>query len=520
MSETTTEDGLRRRISELESEAGRLRDILALTKELLTERDPDALLRRIAEVGARAVGAERATIFILDRDRSALVSRVALGLSGSPIAIPDDQGIAGHVARTGETVNVGDAYSDARFLRRVDEETGFRTRTILAVPMRSARGAIAGVIQALNKGGPAGGARFSADDEAILAVLAAQAALALENAREFREVAEAARREHASKEALQAELSGEFVGTSAAIEEVRELALRVAEAPVTVLVSGESGTGKSHVARLIHYKSPRAGKPFVYLNCAAIPETLVESELFGIEKGVATGVEKKVGRIEQAHEGTLFLDEIADMSKDVQAKVLQVLQDREMVRVGGRRPIKVDVRFISATNKDLAKEVEAGRFREDLYYRLNVVNLRIPPLRERKEDLPALVDHLVRKACQEWNKKIPRLSRDALSALTGYGWPGNVRELDNEVRRFLSLAPAGGEIEPRHLSERVRSDAVRQKLGELAQEGTLDEAVRALEEEMIRAALEAVGGNKVQAAKTLGLSREGLRKKMKRYGLE
>jgi Nif-specific regulatory protein len=514
-----SEDALRRRVGELEAEGRKLREVLALARDLITERDPDALLRRIAEVGARAVGAERATIFTLDRGRSALVSRVALGVESGAIAIDVDQGIAGHVVRTGETVNVADAYEDARFLRRVDEETGFRTRAILAAPMRNARGETIGVVQALNKlGSP--GARFTADDEQVLTALGIHAAIALENARAFREVSEAARREHAEKAALQGELMGEFVGASAAVAEVRDLALKVAEAPVTVLITGESGTGKSHVARLIHYTSPRAGKPFVYLNCAAIPETLVESELFGIEKGVATGVERKVGRIEQAHEGTLFLDEIADMSKEVQAKVLQVLQDREMVRVGGRKPIKVDVRFISATNKDLAKEVDAGRFREDLYYRLNVVNLRIPPLRERKEDLPALVDHLLRKACQEWNRKMPRLTREATEALLAYDWPGNVRELDNEVRRFISLAPAGGDIEPRHLSERVRSQAVRRKMGALAHQGTLEEAVRALEEEMIRSALEAVRGNKVQAARMLGLSREGLRKKMKRYGLE
>jgi Nif-specific regulatory protein len=496
---------------------GPLRDILALTRDLLTERDPDAMLRRIAEVAARAVEAERATIFTHDPEARALVSRVALGVEARPLALPDDRGVAGHVFKEGREVLVADAYKDPRFLRKIDEETGFRTRSIAAVPMRALSGATIGVLQALNKSGENG---FGTDDLELLSTLAAQAAIALENARAWREVAARAHSAETAREALQGELSGEFVGVSMAIHEVRALALKVAASPVTVLLTGESGTGKSHIARLIHYQSQRAGKPFVYLNCAALPEALVEAELFGIEKGVATGVERNIGRIEQANEGTLFLDEIADMSAEVQAKVLMVLQERELVRVGGRRTIKVDVRFIAATNKDLPKEVEAGRFREDLFYRLSVVNIAIPPLRERKEDLPRLLDHLLRRVCQEFNRKIPRIGPGALEALLAYGWPGNVREVDNEVRRLVSLAPPGGEVEERHLSDRVRSNAVREKLGSLAGRGTLGEATRALEEEMIRSALGAVGGNKVQAARMLGLSREGLRKKMNRYGLD
>ncbi len=502
--------------------SGPLREILELTRDLLTERDPDALLRRIAEVAARATQAERATIFTHDRERRLLVSRVALGVEAGPIRVPDDEGIVGKVFKSGAEIVVDDCYADARFSSRVDGETGFRSRSLLTVPMRGARGEAVGVLQAVNKkpAGDGGAARFGEQDRELLTVLAAQAAIALENARAWREVSARAETAEGARSALADALSGEFVGRSVASLEVRALAAQVAESPVTVLITGESGTGKTHIARLIHYKSPRAGKPFVYLNCAALPAPLVESELFGIEKGVATGVDRNVGRIEQANEGTLFLDEIADMSLEVQAKVLMVLQERELVRVGGRRTIKVDVRFISATNKDLPEEVRAGRFREDLFYRLSVVNLAIPPLRDRREDLPELVDHLLRKACQEYNRKIPRICAAAMAALSAYDWPGNVREVDNEVRRLVSLAPPGGEVQERHLSERVRSRAVRERLGALAGHGTLDEATRALEEEMIRSALEAVGWNKVHAARMLGLSREGLRKKMKRYGLE
>jgi transcriptional regulator with PAS, ATPase and Fis domain len=314
-------------------------------------------------------------------------------------------------------------------------------------------------------------------------------------------------------------IAGEFVGGSESIRHVRRVAHQVAGAPVTVLLTGESGTGKTLIARLIHEKSERAGKPFVTINCAAIPEPLVEAELFGIERGVATGVEAKIGRVEQAHEGTLFLDEIADMSPDVQAKVLMVLQERELYRVGGRRPIKVDVRVIAATNRDLSREIAAERFREDLFYRLAVVNLWIPPLRERREDLFPLLEHLFRRASRELQRPAPRLSRAALEALVAYEWPGNVREVDNEVRRLVSLLAPGEEVEERHLSERVRSRAVRERMGALVGRGTLAEAVRALEEEMIRAALEASGGNKLRTARVLGLSREGLRKKMRRYGI-
>ncbi len=521
------------RVRELEGRLARLRELLSVTVELNSEHDPDTLLRRIAEVGARAVRADRATIFTLDRQRNELCSRIALGLGdGLAIAIGADQGIAGHVATTGQVVNLADAYEDSRFLRRVDEETGYRTRSLLAVPMRNARAEIIGVIQALNKLAPEAGAGvvgappavfFTAEDAEVLEVLAAQAAIALENARGFREIRAAAERAAGERDRLRGELeqaAAEFIGISKKVREVREIGLRVAKSPVTVLITGESGTGKSHIARLIHLHSERYAGPFVYLNCAAIPETLVESELFGIERGVATGVEKKIGRIEAASGGTMFLDEIGDMSLQVQAKILQVLQEREVVRVGGRKPLPIDVRFVSATNKDLVQEIQDQRFREDLFYRLNVVTLRIPPLRERREDVVPLVFHLLEKVCQEYNRKIPHISREALNALAEYDWPGNVRELDNEVRRFISLAPPGGTIELHHLSDHVRTGLVRRAMGGLAGRGTLEEAVAALEQEMIRSALAAEGGNKVRTAKLLGLSREGLRKKMKRYALE
>jgi len=496
-----------------------LHEVLALTRELLVERDPDALLRRISEIAARATGAERALIFVHDFERRdlALIPPAGGADPGREVRVPEEKGLEGHVFRTGDALNLEDARKDPRRLAAVDEALGAETRSLLAVPLRGQGGERLGVLEAANK---AGLARFTDEDLEILSVLAAQAAIALENARSWRLAIERAASAEIARGALVDELAGEFVGGSDAIRHVRRTAQQVAQAPVTVLVTGESGTGKSHIARLIHYKSPRAGKPFVYLNCAAIPEGLVEAELFGIERGVATGVEAKAGRIEQAHEGTLFLDEIADMSLEVQAKVLQVIQDRELVHVGGRRTIRVDVRIIAATNRDLSEEIAKGRFREDLYYRLAVVNLWIPPLRERKEDLVPLLDHLFKKVCQEYNRRMPRVTRAAIEALVAYDWPGNVREVDNEVRRIISLAPPGGEIDVRVLSDRVRTSAVRERVGALVGRGTIAEAVRALEEEMIRAALHAESGNKVRTARSLGLSREGLRKKMSRYGIE
>ncbi len=311
----------------------------------------------------------------------------------------------------------------------------------------------------------------------------------------------------------------QIIGHTPAMRQLLASVEKIADTPVSVIIEGETGTGKELIAKALHFNSSRADFPFVALNCAALPETLLESELFGIEKGVATGVSQRIGRIEQAHRGTLFLDEIGDMPLPSQTKLLRVLEHREVERIGGRRPLPVDVRVVAATNKDLHEEVQAGRFRADLYYRLNVIKLHLPPLRERQEDIPLLVNFFTEIACLAMKKMPMTFHDEAMRCLKAYDWPGNIRELRNEVERCVALAtsPVIGKDD---LSENIRG--LRPLQGVQTQEAataltTYD--LDTLELETIQRALVATKGNKSEAARLLGISREGLRRKMQRYHL-
>ncbi|HSB69048.1 MAG TPA: sigma 54-interacting transcriptional regulator [Candidatus Methylomirabilis sp.] len=310
-----------------------------------------------------------------------------------------------------------------------------------------------------------------------------------------------------------------ILGRSPALREVLSRAAKVASAETTVLLTGESGTGKELVARAIHHASPRAEGPYVAINCAALPETLVESELFGHEKGAFTGADKaKPGRFELAAGGTLFLDEVGELPPSVQAKLLRVLQEHEFQRVGGTATLRADVRFITATNRDLARAVEEGKFRQDLYYRLNVFSVHLPPLRERGDDILLLANHFARDLGARLGKGEAGLSRDAQEALRSYHWPGNIRELANAVERALILAE-GDLLTAAHfgldLGRHQRPEGAR---GPRA-EPPAPEALAEMEERAIRAALERSKGNKTQAAAILGITRTKLHTRLKRFGL-
>jgi len=323
---------------------------------------------------------------------------------------------------------------------------------------------------------------------------------------------------------LEAELGsmwGNIVGKSKAMETVFSLMKRVADTPTTVLISGESGTGKELIARGIHKASSRSQAPFVPINCAAVPENLLESELFGYEKGAFTGaVNLKQGKFEFADSGSLFLDEVGEMSLNLQVKLLRVLQEQEFQRVGGNKDIKVDVRIIAATNKDLRAEVDGGRFRADLFFRLNVVSIHVPPLRERREDISVLVAHFLNKFGEKLGRPIRDVDPDLISALYRYSWPGNVRELENVIERALVLS-RGSTITRDDLPPEMReSRGLEVGLETLISgEGGLAETLDALEERMIHQALKKAGNVQAQAAKTLGISRSNLQYKMKKYGL-
>ena len=328
----------------------------------------------------------------------------------------------------------------------------------------------------------------------------------------------------------------EIVGESVKLEKVYNLVMKTADSPSTVLITGESGTGKELIAKAIHENSSRVKKPFIKVNCAAIPETLIESELFGHEKGAFTGaVTAKPGRFELADGGTLFLDEIGEISKEIQVKLLRVLQEKVIERVGGIRPVTVDFRLITATNKDLAEEVKSGNFRNDLYYRLNVVPVHLPPLRDRREDIPLLVEHFISNYRDKLNRPVSGVSEPALQSLQSYDWPGNIRELENVIERAVLLTD-NTELQVQDFQMLgdeeslldVRTEAQVLSLEEEKQPSSLvgralkevvKETTEKVEKEMIREVLEEHNGNVTHAAKALQISRKSLQQKMKEYGL-
>jgi len=314
---------------------------------------------------------------------------------------------------------------------------------------------------------------------------------------------------------------GNIIGKSEVMREIFTVIRQVADSKSTVVILGESGTGKELAARAIHHNSNRRNYPFVTINCAAIPETLIESELFGHEKGAFTNaIERKLGRFEIAHQGTLFLDEIGELSLATQAKTLRFLEEREFTRVGGSKTIKVDVRLIAATNKDLTQLIKKGLFREDLYYRINVVPIVLPPLRERREDIPLLLDHFVEKFSAENRKQITGISKEALEILKNYEWPGNVRELENLMERVITLT-MNSHIEPDELPFSLVNMPKLYGLKESIMNGkvTLIEGEEKFEREIIEDALRKANYVQSHAADMLGISRRILKYKMDKFGI-
>ncbi|MFQ5580576.1 MAG: sigma-54-dependent transcriptional regulator [Nitrospiria bacterium] len=307
-----------------------------------------------------------------------------------------------------------------------------------------------------------------------------------------------------------------ILGESPAIKEAIGIARKVAPSTSSVLLLGESGTGKEVFARAIHRWSPRSEKPFIVVNCVALSDELLESELFGHEKGAFTGaLHQKRGKIEIANRGTVFLDEVGEIKPELQVKLLRVLQEREIERVGGTRAIRVDIRIIAATHRDLQEEVKQGRFREDLYFRLNVIPLKLPPLRKRREDIPSLSRHFIRRSCMSLNKETMPISEDAMKHLRSYRWPGNIRELSNLLERAAVLA-SSPEIQPQDLP--LCTESHPSKSPEI--EGSYHDMVRVFEQRLIHNALEESGQSKTKAAEILGLNRTYLTRLIKKLAVE
>ena len=491
-------------------ETRHLEALYEMIRALNSETEPEALLVVILELSMRAVDAERGMILLSGPSGSDFAVRLAKNLEKETQV--DAEKVSSRIiaaAEKGESILALDAGQDDRF-KDFRSVSLFRIRSLMCVPLRS-RGKIIGTVylDSRRQGQP-----FTREDLRFVEAFADHAALALENVRRRAELEEENRR----LKAVVGERSSyaSIVGRSPAMQQVFDLLERVAASDVTTLVLGESGTGKELVARALHFNGPRKDKVFVSENCAAIAETLLESELFGHVRGAFTGAEKdRAGVFEQAHGGTLFLDEIGDMSPAMQARLLRVLQEGELRRVGGDHPIHVDVRLIAATNKDLQAGVTTGRFREDLYYRLAVVPVSLPPLRERIGDVPLLAGHLLRQIAAARGRPAPRIEPDVIDALERYPWPGNVRQLENMLRR-LALLAGDGPISRRVID--TDPELSRILLGK--QEAFVPVmSMEKSEADQIRRALEASAGNRDRAARLLGISRATIYRKMRGYGL-
>jgi Nif-specific regulatory protein len=506
-----------------------LRSVLSTCKRMSSVGDIISLLDHITTQAAELLQADRASIFLLDREKCELWSVITHEEEKRMVMFDARLGIAGAAAMNGHTINVADAYEHPLFFKEVDQRIGYRTKTLLAVPIRNSKGEIIGVGEAINK--KVG--MFTEEDAEILRSLAAHICDATKTTA-IDTVLPGQQGNEAGKE-----IGGEFstrniIGMSHRIQAVVRLIDQIRDSSVDVLIQGESGTGKELVAKALHYNSPRAKHPFVAVNCAALPESIVEAELFGIERGIATGVDRRIGKFEEAQGGTLFLDEIGDLSLPSQAKILRVLQERSVTRVGGRTAVPLDLRIIAATNKDLEAEIKNGHFRVDLYYRLKVIHIETPALREVPEDIPLLANHFLDKYSKLMKTEPKQFTPAVLECLMGYDWPGNERQLENEVKRLVASV-RGKTISEEHIDPSIRSSAktfegstVASALKKPAMANavetarplkSLPDAVEALERRMIADALRDSGGNKQKASQALGLSRQGLIKKLKRLAL-
>jgi transcriptional regulator with GAF, ATPase, and Fis domain len=526
--------------------AERLRRLNELARLFAAQTDIDALLPLVIDRCRDELRAEGGVaVLLVDRDTNQLYFPYAA--ANQPfhaealmqVRFPADRGIAGDVLRSGRSERVLDAQADPRFYRRIDEITNFATGSVLVAPLVGRQGAI-GMVYAVNRHG---GRVFADDDLAVLETLAAPLGEAIERATlhgRLRAATEHLRGDAGAPrvDAAGHDPSSRLVGTSPAMQELLALVDSAARSPLSVLLEGETGTGKELVARRIHAASDRAELPFVALNCGALPETLLESELFGYRRGAFTVADHdRIGLFEMAGSGTIFLDEVGDMTPAMQVKLLRVLQEGEILRLGDNLPRRIHARVIAATNRELEADVRAGRFRADLYYRLAAFPVRIPPLRERKDDIPALALHFLRDSMAQHGKRITGIDAQALAELIGFDWPGNVRQLRNELARAVALAGENETIGREHLADRLGT-ARRAGTAGAAEERSRPLSGRAetppadgeeikplrraraeFEAAYIAQVLKEQGGNVSRSAQLLGLSRVALHKKILAYGI-
>lgn len=467
-----------------------------------TMRELDPLLEKIMDIAVETVGAERGFI-LLNNETGELAARTARNISAQNIQDITDisNSVVRDVLQRGDAVISYDAQADEQW-RNSESIILNRIQSVACVPLAIKQKPI-GVIYLDSIQQRSG---FTETSVPFLNAFANQAAIAIENAQLYEALREENR--HLRKQARESSAFEGIIGQSPKMKHVFDMMNSVLDSDATVLIQGESGTGKELVARALHYNGSRRDKPFIALFCGSLPETLLESELFGHKKGAFTGaIADKKGLFESAHGGTFFLDEIGDLSPNIQTQLLRVLQEGEIKRVGEVQVRKVDVRIIAATNKNLAEAVKKSEFREDLYYRLNVINLFMPPLRQRAKDVPLLAHHFLRKYAVKNRKEIAGFTPEALDLLTGYSWPGNVRELENTVERAVVLAKGT------YLSaDDLRLQEAARELF-LPQGMTLEE----MERRLVEKTLDEVDNNITHAADRLGVSRRWIHYKMKQW---
>jgi len=481
-------------------------------------KDNHSLLSRIMESATLLSDAEASSLLLLDKEKDELYFEVALGSKGDDVkkfTVKMGEGIAGWVAKKNKSLIVNDVENDKRHLSNIGEEINYKSKTIMAVPMRIKDDCI-GVLEVINK---KGGAHFTQDDLEWLEIFANQAALAFINAKNMEEA-------RSKIETLQNQIKTggyhTFITKSSVILEKLEIIERAAKTDSSILLLGESGVGKELFAEQIHLKSHRSAAPFVRVNCAALPEGLLESELFGHVKGAFTNaIANRKGRFEIADGGTIFLDEIGDLPLSLQAKILRVIQERKFEKVGSDTTINVNVRIVAATNKDLEEQVRKNEFRGDLYYRLNVLPVYIPPLRERQEDIMELARFFLKNFIRETKKQFDGFSQEAVDVMLSYSWPGNIRELQNCVERACVIGN-NKLIGPSDLFLKPHSGGWDDS-GETSRTGgikhNLKDAINIFKSGFIRKVLDETGWNQTEAARALDIQRTYLSRLIKELNI-
>jgi transcriptional regulator with GAF, ATPase, and Fis domain len=525
-------DDLEPAAAKIERDPGALSALYTAQKRIVASTDLDHVLIEVADAVLFLVpSATHVTIVLRDDEQASdttaaafvpVMTRVRLpsGESGPPGGpVPITRAVYRRVVKERAAVLAADAPSE---VGQTESILGASIRSTIGVPLWKSE-EIIGVLQADNRNATG---TLNAHDLELLLVLAANASLAVANARLIKRLVTAEDRLQKENSFLKGReekrRSGsraDIIGNSEAMKKVIEHLDKVVDTRVTVLIEGETGTGKELIAAAVHYRSRRRDKLFVAQNCAALAESLLESELFGHKKGSFTGaVDEKKGLFEIADGGTLFLDEITETPMSLQSKLLRALQEGEIRQVGATSPKHVNVRIVAATNRNLEEEVQKGRFREDLYYRLKVFPIRLPPLRERRDDIPLLAVHFLKRYADEIGKPAGGFTQQAMELMKGYNWPGNVRELQNEVQRLVIQLEPGAFATPELLSPRIRQvEGLVVRAG--VAKGTLKEMMDAVEKFFLLEALREHNNNKTNAAKTLGITREGLHKKLRQYGI-